>query len=216
MDHDSILTEHCFFYVNLKSCGKGLIQVAFVTFSDRLFRTMADIVVAEGYAAAGYEYINIDDCWLEKERDYAGQLVPDRQRFPYGMKSLSNYVSLKKQFLPHFCCAMMITKSNELDDWHYSSYVVLGLLPILQEKLMVFFNDFAKVHSKGLKFGIYEDYGNYTCAGYPGVIGHLQDDAALFASWDVDYVKLDGCYAHPSDMDQGNKKNKQNRNLTLT
>ncbi|GBP50259.1 Probable alpha-galactosidase A [Eumeta japonica] len=30
-----------------------------------------------------------------------------------------------------------------------------------------------QVHSKGLKFGIYEDYGNFTCAGYPGVVGHL-------------------------------------------
>ena len=30
------------------------------------------------------------------------------------------------------------------------------------------------VHSKGLKFGIYEDYGNYTCAGYPGILGHLK------------------------------------------
>lgn len=28
-------------------------------------------------------------------------------------------------------------------------------------------------------------------------------DAATFASWDVDYVKLDGCYALPQDMDVG-------------
>ena len=48
------------------------------------------------------------------------------------------------------------------------------------------------VHSKGLKFGIYEDYGNFTCAGYPGILGHLQTDADTFADWDVDYVKLDG------------------------
>jgi alpha-N-acetylgalactosaminidase len=54
---------------------------------------MADIVVSEGYAAAGYEYINVDDCWLEKERNTYGQLVPDRQRFPRGMKSLADYVS---------------------------------------------------------------------------------------------------------------------------
>lgn len=59
------------------------------------------------------------------------------------------------------------------------------------------------MHSKGLKFGIYEDYGNYTCAGYPGVLGYLETDAATFASWDVDYVKLDGCYAHPTEMDRG-------------
>jgi alpha-N-acetylgalactosaminidase len=43
-----------------------------------------------------------------------------------------------------------------------------------------------------MKFGIYEDYGNFTCAGYPGIIGHMDIDADTFASWDVDYVKLDG------------------------
>ena len=26
------------------------------------------------------------------------------------------------------------------------------------------------VHSRGLKFGIYEDYGTLTCGGYPGDI----------------------------------------------
>jgi len=46
------------------------------------------------------------------------------------------------------------------------------------------------VHSKGLKFGIYEDYGNYTCAGYPGILGHLKEDADTFESWGVDYVKV--------------------------
>lgn len=59
---------------------------------------MADIVVAEGYAEVGYEYINVDDCWLEKDRSVNGQLVPDRQRFPYGMKSLANYVSFNIPF----------------------------------------------------------------------------------------------------------------------
>lgn len=59
------------------------------------------------------------------------------------------------------------------------------------------------MHKRGLKFGIYEDYGNYTCAGYPGILGHLQTDALTFAEWGVDYVKLDGCYSLPSDMDRG-------------
>ncbi|KAK7086452.1 hypothetical protein SK128_004219 [Halocaridina rubra] len=59
------------------------------------------------------------------------------------------------------------------------------------------------LHAKGLKFGMYEDYGNYTCAGYPGILGYLEIDAQTFAEWGVDYVKLDGCYADPVDMDQG-------------
>ena len=32
---------------------------------------------------------------------------------------------------------------------------------------------------------------------------YLQEDAETFASWGVDYVKLDGCYSHPNDMDKG-------------
>ena len=54
-----------------------------------------------------------------------------------------------------------------------------------------------------MKFGIYEDYGNFTCAGYPGILGNLEIDANTFAEWEVDYVKLDGCYAEPKDMDAG-------------
>ncbi|XP_059479744.1 alpha-N-acetylgalactosaminidase-like [Neocloeon triangulifer] len=118
--------------------------------SDKLFRTMADLLVSQGYAAVGYDYINIDDCWLSKERDANGRLQADPERFPYGIKDLAAYV-----------------------------------------------------HSKGLKFGIYEDFGNFTCAGYPGVIDNLKLDAETFASWDVDYVKLDGCYAELVDMETG-------------
>nr|CAH0113308.1 unnamed protein product [Daphnia galeata] len=59
------------------------------------------------------------------------------------------------------------------------------------------------VHSKGLQFGMYEDYGTLTCGGYPGILNHLETDAKTFADWGVDYVKLDGCYADPSEMDKG-------------
>ncbi|KAK7086451.1 hypothetical protein SK128_004218 [Halocaridina rubra] len=59
------------------------------------------------------------------------------------------------------------------------------------------------LHAKGLLFGMYEDYGTFTCAGYPGILGSLELDAQTFAEWGVDYVKLDGCNADPADMDQG-------------
>ncbi|ANN19698.1 alpha-galactosidase [Amycolatopsis orientalis] len=51
------------------------------------------------------------------------------------------------------------------------------------------------VHSKGLKFGIYTSAGTKTCntAGFPGGLGHEQQDANLFASWGVDYLKYDNC-----------------------
>lgn len=49
------------------------------------------------------------------------------------------------------------------------------------------------IHSKALKFGIYEDVGPLTCAGYPGSEYHFQMDAQTFADWGVDYLKFDGC-----------------------
>ena len=53
---------------------------------------MADLVVSDGYQDAGYTYINIDDCWLEHERDRYGRLQPDQERFPSGIKALADYV----------------------------------------------------------------------------------------------------------------------------
>jgi alpha-galactosidase len=50
------------------------------------------------------------------------------------------------------------------------------------------------VHSKGLKFGIYSDAGDKTCAGMPGSFGYEEKDAKLFASWDIDFLKYDYCY----------------------
>lgn len=51
------------------------------------------------------------------------------------------------------------------------------------------------VHAKGLKFGIYNCAGTKTCAGYPGTRGHEYEDARLYASWGVDYLKFDWCNA---------------------
>nr|WP_309114316.1 NPCBM/NEW2 domain-containing protein [Saccharothrix sp.] len=54
------------------------------------------------------------------------------------------------------------------------------------------------VHARGLKFGIYTSAGTKTCdaLGFPGGIGHEQQDADLFASWGVDYLKYDNCGDH--------------------
>lgn len=52
------------------------------------------------------------------------------------------------------------------------------------------------VHSKGLKFGIYANAGTMTCSsdgGFPGSLDHEDQDAQLFASWGVDYLKYDNC-----------------------
>ena len=53
------------------------------------------------------------------------------------------------------------------------------------------------VHSKGLKFGIYSCAGTHTCAGKPASYGYEEEDARSFASWGVDFLKYDYCYAPP-------------------
>jgi alpha-galactosidase len=49
------------------------------------------------------------------------------------------------------------------------------------------------VHSKGLKLGIYSSPGPKTCAGYAASLDHEQQDAEMYASWGIDYLKYDLC-----------------------
>jgi alpha-galactosidase len=108
--------------------------------SESIVKQEADAMASNGMKAAGYQYINIDDCWESHSRDSNGNLVADPTRFPDGIKALADYV-----------------------------------------------------HSKGLKLGIYNDAGTATCAGYPGFEGHEQQDANTYASWGIDYIKVDWC-----------------------
>jgi alpha-galactosidase len=113
--------------------------------SDKLIREMADALVSSGMQAAGYQYVNIDDCW-QVSRDAAGTIVADPARFPQGIKALADYV-----------------------------------------------------HSKGLKLGIYTDAGTGTCEKRPGSLNHEVQDAKTYASWGIDYVKIDWCNAEGLD-----------------
>src|ERR1035441_7256144 len=57
-------------------------------------RSMADAMATNGMKAAGYEYINLDDCW-QVARDANGVIVADPARFPSGIKALADYVHAK-------------------------------------------------------------------------------------------------------------------------
>src|SRR5262245_5485104 len=53
--------------------------------SDSLIRSTALAMHNNGMQAAGYQYVNIDDCWMTRNRDAAGNLVPDPVKFPNGI-----------------------------------------------------------------------------------------------------------------------------------
>jgi alpha-galactosidase len=59
--------------------------------SEDMIRSMADAMVKSGMKDAGYEYVNIDDCW-QVSRDASGNIVADPQRFPHGMKAVGDYI----------------------------------------------------------------------------------------------------------------------------
>ncbi|MYS24597.1 glycoside hydrolase family 27 protein [Streptomyces sp. SID4948] len=111
-------------------------------FDEAMVEGIADLFVSRGLEAAGYTYVNLDDCWALPQRDTRGDLVADPVRFPHGIKAVADYV-----------------------------------------------------HAKGLKFGLYSSAGTKTCDsnGFPGGLGHERQDAELWASWGVDYLKYDNC-----------------------
>ena len=58
---------------------------------ENIVKRLAQSFNSNGMAKAGYQYINIDDCWMV-ERLPNGSIVPDPARFPSGMRALSDYV----------------------------------------------------------------------------------------------------------------------------
>jgi alpha-galactosidase len=69
--------------------------------TDQLMRQAADVMVSSGMADVGYQYVNIDDCWMNAPknndplrvgplRDERGNLVPNKH-FP-DMKALCDYI----------------------------------------------------------------------------------------------------------------------------
>lgn len=60
--------------------------------SESLIRGMADAMVSSGMRDLGYQYVVVDDCWFNPNRDSAGNLQGDPTRFPSGMKALGDYL----------------------------------------------------------------------------------------------------------------------------
>src|SRR6185295_7419947 len=62
------------------------------TISDALVRQTADRIVSTGLRDAGYNYVNIDDCWMARNRNSSGHLIADPANFPNGMRAVADYV----------------------------------------------------------------------------------------------------------------------------
>ncbi len=74
--------------------------------SDSLIRESTDAFLDLGLKDAGYQYIVIDDCWSRRTRDpETDRLVPEPEKFPYGMKSLADYIHERGLKFGMYSCA---------------------------------------------------------------------------------------------------------------
>jgi alpha-galactosidase len=62
--------------------------------NEDLIKKTADAMVEKGMLRAGYKYLIIDDCW-QIARDENGNILPDPEKFPSGIKALADYVHSK-------------------------------------------------------------------------------------------------------------------------
>lgn len=62
---------------------------------EKLLIEMADAMVNTGMRDLGYQYINIDDYWHAASRSEDGKPVADPQKFPHGIKYVSDYMHSK-------------------------------------------------------------------------------------------------------------------------
>ncbi|MBR3552778.1 MAG: alpha-galactosidase [Clostridia bacterium] len=61
--------------------------------NEDLIKEIAAAIEQSGLAAAGYRYVNIDDCWQSSERDADGRLQSDKATFPHGIRALADSVN---------------------------------------------------------------------------------------------------------------------------
>lgn len=57
---------------------------------ENIVKGVLDAMVSNGMKDAGYEYVNVDDCWAV-ERFPDGTIQPDPARFPSGIKAVADY-----------------------------------------------------------------------------------------------------------------------------
>ncbi|KAL5139012.1 Alpha-galactosidase [Glycine soja] len=137
--------------------------------NESVIRETADAMVSTGLAALGYQYVNIDDCWAELNRDSEDNMVPNAAAFPSGIKALADYVH---------------SKGLKLGIYSDAGYQNITLSLDLERM--------SKVSS--LSDHLQFPYRNQTCSKrMPGSLGHEEQDAKTFASWGIDYLKYDNC-----------------------
>jgi hypothetical protein len=129
----------------------------------------------------GFEYINLDDFWYLDPRttvDECGRWVCDLGAFPHGMASLAAYIhSLGLKFGIYVTPGIPVAAYNQNTPIEATEYHARDIADTSR---------FETNYNFGLKAMHYIEYSK------PGARQFIYSWARLFASWGVDYLKIDG------------------------
>jgi Alpha galactosidase A/Alpha galactosidase C-terminal beta sandwich domain len=141
----------------------------------------ARALVSSGLASSGYRYVNLDDFWMACDRygpdvDSYGRWIPDRAAFPGGIAAVAARV--------------------HAEGLKFGLYVTPGI-PENAVRENTAIPGSSQTARQVADTSVTEE--NYDCGhmygldyGAPGAQRYLDGWADEFASWGVDYVKLDG------------------------
>lgn len=137
--------------------------------SDKIMRDATDMIVSSGLADVGYQYVNIDDCWM--------RMAPEEYA------AYSNMVhGTSKDRLAGLPFDQVIAEPRDAKGYAHSNSRFPDMKGLADY-----------VHSYGLKAGLYSSPGIRTCQHFNGSLGYEQQDAEQYARWGFDFLKYDLC-----------------------
>jgi hypothetical protein len=136
---------------------------------------------ASGLASAGYRYVNVDDYWMAcdangPEVDRYGRWIPDQAAFPSGIAGLAHYVhglGLKLGLYVTPGIAANAVRLNTRIEGTADTAVQIAETSVTEQ-------NYNCGHMDGIDYAA------------PGAQAYIDSWAMEFASWGVDYLKLDG------------------------
>jgi hypothetical protein len=147
--------------------------------TEEKIKAAADVMAAK-FKSHGYEYVNLDDYYMLDWRttvDEYGRWAVDSKKFPNGMKALGDYIHKKGLKFGHYVTLGIpkaaVDQNTPIEGTPYHAKDIV---------------DFSKGEKKNFNFEkMYAiDYSK------PGAQEYVDSWARLFASYGVDYLKIDG------------------------
>jgi len=149
--------------------------------SEAKIKAQADAMVSSGLAAHGFVYVNLDDFWQKCDAegfvvDGNGRWVVDTAKFPSGIRALADYVHGKGLRFGFYVTPGIAKNAVTLNT------------PIAGTSLHA--QDIADTTRTEKNYNCHNMY--FIDYSKPGAQEFVNSWANQFASWGVDYLKIDG------------------------